>query len=95
MKAWGFRQQPFLIAGPCVIEDDDVLFRVAEELCRVRDALGLSVCFKSSFDKANRSMSGSPRGPGLDEGLRSLERVHARSGLPLLTDVHEPEQARA
>lgn len=95
MKAWGFQQQPFLIAGPCVVESDDVLYRVAEELCRARDRFNLSVCFKSSFDKANRSRGGAPRGPGLEEGLRSLERVRERSGLPILTDVHEPGQARA
>ncbi len=85
----------FLIAGPCVLEDDTLNLRVAEALVRVADALALPVIFKASFDKANRSKAGAARGPGLEEGLRRLERVARETGLPLLTDVHEPEQARA
>jgi 2-dehydro-3-deoxyphosphooctonate aldolase (KDO 8-P synthase) len=93
--AWSFERRPFLIAGPCVVEDGDVLPRVAETLARVAAALGLPVCFKASFDKANRSRAGSPRGPGLDQGLRALQRIGEEFGLPLLTDIHEAAQAGA
>jgi 2-dehydro-3-deoxyphosphooctonate aldolase (KDO 8-P synthase) len=93
--AWSFGRAPFLIAGPCVVEGGDVLPRVAEALARLSAARGLPVCFKASFDKANRARLGAPRGPGLDEGLRMLERVRATSGLPVLTDIHEPAQAAA
>lgn len=95
MTTWTFRQTPFLIAGPCVIEPGDVLPRVAEALARLADELQLPVCFKASFDKANRASAGSHRGPGLDEGLRTLERVRAEFGLPVLTDIHESQQAAA
>lgn len=90
---WTFARAPFLIAGPCVIEPGDVLPRVAETLARLSAARGLPVCFKASFDKANRARGDAPRGPGLEEGLRTLERVRATSGLPILTDIHEPAQA--
>jgi len=83
----------FLIAGPCQLEDDDLNLRVGAALARLADDTGLPVIFKASFDKANRSKLGAPRGPGLEEGLRRLERVGAETGLPLLTDVHEPSQA--
>jgi len=84
-----------LITGPCVLEADDLNLRVAAEVARVGDACGVPVVFKASFDKANRSLLDSPRGPGLEEGLRRLERVKAETGLPLLTDIHEPHQASA
>jgi 2-dehydro-3-deoxyphosphooctonate aldolase (KDO 8-P synthase) len=90
---WTFARAPFLIAGPCVIEPGDVLPRVAETLARLGAARGLQVCFKASFDKANRARGDAPRGPGLEEGLRTLERVRAASGLAILTDIHEPAQA--
>jgi 2-dehydro-3-deoxyphosphooctonate aldolase (KDO 8-P synthase) len=90
---WSFGRTPFLIAGPCVIEPGDVLRRVAEVLARLERDLGLPVCLKASFDKANRSRLESSRGPGLEEGLRTLERAKADSGLPVLTDIHEPHQA--
>jgi 2-dehydro-3-deoxyphosphooctonate aldolase (KDO 8-P synthase) len=90
---WSFGRTPFLIAGPCVIEPGDVLLRVAEELARIERDLGLPVCLKASFDKANRSRLSASRGPGLDDGLRALERARAASGLPVLTDIHEPQQA--
>ncbi len=93
--AWTFTQAPFLIAGPCVVEPGDVLPRVAEALARLGAERGLPVCFKASFDKANRARLDAPRGPGLDEGLRLLQRVRASSGLPILTDIHQPEQAPA
>ena len=92
---WTFARTPFLIAGPCVIEPGDVLPRVAETLARIADRQGIAVCFKASFDKANRARLDAPRGPGLEEGLRVLERVRASSGLPVLTDVHESVQAAA
>lgn len=82
----------FLIAGPCVLEDDALNLAIGEALARLSDDLGLPIVFKASFDKANRSSPGSPRGPGVDDGLRKLERVRAETGLPLLTDVHLPEQ---
>ena len=81
-----------LLAGPCVLEDENLHAEVARELVRLRDALGLPIAFKASFDKANRSKLTSPRGPGLSEGVRLLERVKAESGLPVVTDVHEPGQ---
>lgn len=85
---------PFvLIAGMNVIEDEDTLFRVAEEVTTVAGDLRVPLVFKASFDKANRSSNHSYRGPGLDEGLRILQGVKARFGVPLLTDVHEPAQA--
>ena len=85
----------FLIAGPCVLEDDRLNLTVGEALARVSADLGVPVLFKASFDKANRSSAGSPRGPGMEDGLRRLERVRAGTGLPLLTDVHEPQQCAA
>ena len=90
---WSFARAPFLIAGPCVIEPGDVLPRVAETLARIGAARGLQVCFKASFDKANRAQGDAPRGPGMEEGLRALERVRVASGLPVLTDIHEPSHA--
>ena len=85
----------FLIAGPCVLEDDALNLSIAAELARVADELRLPIVFKASFDKANRSSAGSPRGPGMDAGLAALEKVKAESGLPVLTDVHEPAQCAA
>ena len=93
--SWTFGKAPLLIAGPCVVESDDVMVRVAEELVRIQTRLSLPVCFKASFDKANRASPIAARGPGLETGLRALERVRDATGLPLLTDVHGPEQARA
>jgi 2-dehydro-3-deoxyphosphooctonate aldolase (KDO 8-P synthase) len=84
---------PFwVIAGPCVLESDALNVGIGEALARIADDLGLPIVFKASFDKANRSSPGSPRGPGIDEGLRKLEKVRAETGLPLITDVHLPEQ---
>jgi 2-dehydro-3-deoxyphosphooctonate aldolase (KDO 8-P synthase) len=82
----------FLIAGPCVIESDELLFRVADHLARLAHKVPGGIIFKASFDKANRSNAGAFRGPGMEEGLRALERVREHSGLPVLTDVHLPEQ---
>lgn len=93
--SWSFGTAPFLIAGPCVIEPGDVLPRVSEVLARLALDRGIPVCFKSSFDKANRARRDAQRGPGLEEGLRVLERVRGSSGLPVITDIHEPAQAAA
>ncbi|MFI5244035.1 MAG: 3-deoxy-8-phosphooctulonate synthase [Gemmatimonadales bacterium] len=85
----------FLIAGPCVVEGDDLMFRVADHLARLAERLPGGIIFKASFDKANRSNPGAHRGPGLDEGLAALARVRSRTGLPVLTDVHLPDQCAA
>jgi 2-dehydro-3-deoxyphosphooctonate aldolase (KDO 8-P synthase) len=90
---WSFGRTPFLIAGPCVIESGDMLLAVADALARIEQDLGIPVCLKASFDKANRSRLAGHRGPGMDEGLRMLERARAASGLPVVTDIHEPGQA--
>lgn len=82
----------FLIAGPCVVEDDALNLRVATELARLQNRLPGGVIFKASFDKANRSNAGAARGPGFHEGLASLDRVRSASGLRVITDVHLPEQ---
>jgi 2-dehydro-3-deoxyphosphooctonate aldolase (KDO 8-P synthase) len=83
------------IAGPCVIESHDLTIQVAENLKALADRLRLPLIFKASFDKANRTSNRSFRGPGLHEGLRTLESVKKRTGLPLTTDVHEQGQAAA
>ena len=82
-----------LIAGPCVIESADHALGIARELKRITSALGIPFVFKASYDKANRTSAESYRGPGLVEGLKVLERVKADTGLPVLTDVHEVDQA--
>ena len=82
----------FLIAGPCQLEDDALNLRVGESLARLAEHVPGGIIYKASFDKANRSNVDGVRGPGLDEGLRALERVRAATGLPILTDVHEPSQ---
>jgi 2-dehydro-3-deoxyphosphooctonate aldolase (KDO 8-P synthase) len=84
----------FLIAGPCVLEDDELNLRVGEHLARLAESVPGGIIYKASFDKANRSNAGAHRGPGLDEGLAALARVRAATGLPLLTDVHAPDQCR-
>jgi 2-dehydro-3-deoxyphosphooctonate aldolase (KDO 8-P synthase) len=84
-----------MIAGPCVIESEQMTLTVANTLAGVAERLGLLLIFKSSFDKANRSSDRSFRGPGMDEGLRILEKVRAETGLPVLTDVHEAGQVAA
>jgi 2-dehydro-3-deoxyphosphooctonate aldolase (KDO 8-P synthase) len=82
----------FLIAGPCVIESEELQLRTAERLKAIADRLGIVFIFKSSFDKANRSSDRSYRGPGIDEGLRILAKVRAEAGVPVLTDVHDVPQ---
>ena len=84
----------FLIAGPCVLEDESLSLSVAAALAAVGERYGVPVIFKASFDKANRTRLSSPRGPGLERGLRLLEGVRREAGLPVTTDIHLPEQAQ-
>lgn len=79
----------FLIAGPCVIESEALVFEVAEKMKSITDEFGIEYIFKASFDKANRSSTASFRGPGVDEGLRILSAVKKEFGFRVLTDVHE------
>src|SRR6266508_1622780 len=79
---------PFLIAGPCVVESDDLNVRVGEALAELAVKLGITVIYKASYDKANRSRLNAPRGPGLETGLRALEKVRSATALPIFTDVH-------
>jgi 3-deoxy-8-phosphooctulonate synthase len=85
----------FLIAGPCVIESEQLQIDVAGQLKEITDALGVPFIFKSSFDKANRSSHQSFRGPGIDEGLRILAEVKKQIGVPVLTDVHTVDEITA
>ena len=90
----GLDQPLFLIAGPCVIESEELQMRTAERLKAITDRLGILFIFKSSFDKANRSSDKSFRGPGLEEGLKVLEKVRDALGVPVLTDVHDIPQIK-
>ena len=89
------RDDLFIIAGPCVIESEEVVFRTAERLRELSREHAMPVIFKSSYDKANRSSIASFRGPGIREGLRILKEVKQRYGLPVLTDVHSTEEIGA
>ncbi len=82
-----------LIAGPCTLEDDALNLEVGTALASLSRQLSLPIIFKASYDKANRSRIDSPRGPGLEEGLKRLARVKAETGLPVITDIHEPQHA--
>lgn len=86
---------PFLIAGPCVIEDRDICLRIADFLTRLTRKEGVPYIFKASYDKANRTSIGSFRGPGSDEGLRILEDIRNEFGVPVISDIHSPEQAKS
>src|ERR1044071_7894751 len=83
----------FLIAGPCVIESREHVLFMAGELKKITSECGVPFVFKASFDKANRSSIKSFRGVGVDDGLRILREVRERVGVPILTDIHAPEQA--
>jgi 2-dehydro-3-deoxyphosphooctonate aldolase (KDO 8-P synthase) len=83
----------FLIAGPCVIESDEHLLKMARAIKEIAGHIGVPLIFKASFDKANRTSIHSYRGPGLEKGLDALRRVKEETGLPILTDIHEPWQA--
>ncbi len=87
--------RPFFIAGPCVIESESHCLKMAERLAEAALKLRIALIFKASYDKANRTASASYRGPGLQEGLRILEKAKSRSGLPILSDVHETCQVSA
>jgi len=91
-RSVGLDQPLFLIAGPCVVESEQLQLHTAERLKSITDRLGMQLIFKSSFDKANRSSNKSFRGPGIDEGLRILEKVRSEVGVPVLTDVHDIPQ---
>jgi 2-dehydro-3-deoxyphosphooctonate aldolase (KDO 8-P synthase) len=87
------QQKPFFILGPCVMENQELLYQVAEQVARVGQQYNVPVIFKSSFDKANRTSISSYRGPGLEKGLEMLQKVKDRFNLPLTTDIHESYQA--
>ena len=82
-----------LIAGPCVIESKDLCFQIARSLKKLTEQVGIGYIFKASFDKANRTSLRSFRGPGLDEGLRILEQLRREFAVPVITDIHLPDQA--
>ncbi|CAO0822937.1 2-dehydro-3-deoxyphosphooctonate aldolase [Desulfarculales bacterium] len=89
------RNQFFVIAGPCVIEDEDLTLAIARQLAAISQRLDLPIVFKASYDKANRTSLDSFRGPGLEKGLKVLARVGLETGLPLISDIHTPAQAVA
>ena len=91
----GKKQPLAIISGPCVIEGEEHCLKAAEALIKMFKGRRLNLIFKSSYDKANRSSFSSFRGPGSQEGLRILEKVKQEWGLPVLTDVHSPEEAVA
>lgn len=89
------RDQLFLIAGPCQLEDDSLNLRVGDALARLAECVPGGIIYKASFDKANRSNIQGVRGLGLDAGLAALDRVRSATGLPVLTDVHDAGQCAA
>lgn len=91
----GNKEPLLFIAGPCVIEDREKTLHIAEKLLALTTHYRLNLIFKASFDKANRTSIQSFRGVGLENGLRILEEVHNTTGLPVTTDIHEPQQAAA
>jgi 2-dehydro-3-deoxyphosphooctonate aldolase (KDO 8-P synthase) len=90
---FGKRKSFFLIAGPCVIESEQHVLHMAREISAITCRLGIPYIFKASFDKANRTSVHSYRGPGLAKGIDVFEKVKAETGLPILTDIHEPSHA--
>ncbi|MCD4688340.1 MAG: 3-deoxy-8-phosphooctulonate synthase [Desulfuromonadaceae bacterium] len=93
--AFGSGQPLVLIAGPCVIEDEETTLVIAHRLKAIADELGGALIFKGSFDKANRTSVDAFRGPGLTEGLRILQRVKDELGLPVVSDIHDISQVTA
>lgn len=91
----GSNRRLFFIAGPCVIESEAFALETAARLAAIAERLGVLLIYKSSFDKANRSSGASFRGPGIEEGLRILQKVRDETGLPVLTDVHSEDQVKA
>ena len=96
LHGWPIGQEHrlFLIAGPCVIESRDMVLDVANQLRKISEDLDLLVVFKASFDKANRTSGSSFRGPGMEDGLSILAEIRSKTGLPVLTDVHLPDQVK-
>jgi 2-dehydro-3-deoxyphosphooctonate aldolase (KDO 8-P synthase) len=90
----GLSGEFFIIAGPCVIESEALCLQIAEFLVDLQKSTGVKCIFKASFDKANRTSIDSFRGPGMEKGLRILDNIREKNGLPVLTDVHEPSQAK-
>lgn len=91
---FGAEDNPFvLLAGPCAIEEEERVLKIAEAIKKITDKLGIPAVFKASFDKANRSSIKSYRGPGLKKGLKILKKVKEEFELPLISDIHLPEQA--
>ncbi|HET9643441.1 MAG TPA: 3-deoxy-8-phosphooctulonate synthase [Burkholderiaceae bacterium] len=90
----GLNKPFFLIAGPCVVESEQLQLDVAGRLKEITSALGIPFIFKSSYDKANRSSGGSYRGPGMEQGLKILADVRRQIGIPVLTDVHAEAEVR-
>lgn len=95
VRIGGNRNPLVFIAGPCVIEDPDSTLKAAHKLKQFSEDLNISIIFKSSYDKANRTSIHSFRGPGIEEGLSVLERVKRETGLPVLSDVHSPDEVTA
>ncbi|MCO8121194.1 3-deoxy-8-phosphooctulonate synthase [Stieleria sp. TO1_6] len=91
----GAGQPLLLIAGPCVLQSDEISQQIAAVLAELNQRNDVNVVFKASFDKANRTSAGATRGPGLDQGLEMLRRIGQASGLPTTTDIHLPDQAQA
>jgi 2-dehydro-3-deoxyphosphooctonate aldolase (KDO 8-P synthase) len=89
----GLQAPMFLIAGPCVIETKQICLDIAKRLADISSNTGIAVIYKASFDKANRSSASSYRGPGIEKGLDILDAVRKQTKLPVMTDVHLPEQA--
>ncbi|PHR59491.1 MAG: 3-deoxy-8-phosphooctulonate synthase [Arcobacter sp.] len=87
------QEKKFILSGPCVIESESMIMNLAEKIKKMTEDCGFTYIFKASFDKANRTSVNSYRGPGIEEGLRILEKVKTEFELPLTTDIHEPSQA--
>ncbi len=87
------KQKKFILSGPCVIENESMIMYLAENIKKITEDLDFTYIFKASFDKANRTSLNSYRGPGLEEGLRILEKVKKEFNLPITTDIHESSQA--
>lgn len=91
----GLGEDMFIMAGPCVMESLDICLEIADKLVILQKETGIRFIFKASFDKANRTSLESFRGPGLEKGMEILKAVTERTGLPVMTDIHEPHQAQA
>ncbi|MCD4831590.1 MAG: 3-deoxy-8-phosphooctulonate synthase [Anaerohalosphaeraceae bacterium] len=89
----GLDQDLFVMAGPCVIETEQICLEIAQKLSEISEKTGIKIIFKASFDKANRSSISSFRGPGIDKGLEILDTIRQKTSLPIMTDIHLPSQA--